>query len=147
MALAADLVVAARSAYFVQVFGPKLGIVPDVGTAFHLPRLVGKARARGLALLGDKRPAETAEEWGLIWKCVDDEALEAEATGLAERLAAGPTKAFGYIKKALDASEKHSLREQLALERDYQNSLANSEDFAEGVSAFLEKRKPNFKGQ
>lgn len=144
VALSADIVVAARSAYFVQVFGPKLGIVPDVGSTYHVPRLVGKARARGLALLGDKLPAETAEEWGMIWKCVDDEALAAEVDGLAERLAEGPTKAFGYIKKILDASEKHSLSEQLALERDYQNNLANSEDFAEGVTAFLQKRKPQF---
>ncbi len=146
-ALSADIVIASKSAYFVQVFGPKLGLVPDVGCTWYMPRLLGRARSRALALLGDRLYAEQAEEWGLIWKAVEDDQLMAEAQALAAQLAKGPTKAFGYIKKILDASEDNSLSDQLDLERDYQRILGDTEDFVEGVSAFLQKRDANFKGK
>jgi 2-(1,2-epoxy-1,2-dihydrophenyl)acetyl-CoA isomerase len=147
LALAADIVVAARSAEFIQVFGPQLGIVPDMGCTYFLTHLIGRARARGLALLGERLPAERAEEWGLIWKCVDDHALMDEARTIARRLAAGPRKCFGYIKRALDAAELNSLSGQLDLERDYQRILGDTEDFREGITAFLSKRAPHFKGR
>jgi len=146
MALTADLVIAARSAYFVQVFGPKLGIVPDMGTTWHLPRLLGRARSLGLALSGDRLPAEQAAQWGLIWKCVDDEALMDEVMTVAQKLAQGPTKAYGYIKKAISESGRNNLEEQLDFERQCQLVLCSSHDFMEGVSSFMEKRKPHFKG-
>lgn len=147
LALAADIVVAARSAKFIQVFGPQLGLVPDMGCTYFLVQLLGRARARGLALLGDRLTAEQAEEWGLIWKCVDDDAVMDEALALARRLAAGPRLCFGYIKRALDAAELHAVSAQLDLERDYQRILGDTEDFREGVVAFLKKTKPQFKGR
>ncbi len=147
MALAADIVVAAKSAYFVQVFGPKLGLVPDVGCTWYLPRLLGRARSRALALTGDRLYAEQAEEWGLIWKAVDDDALMDEVHALAAKLAKGPTKAFAHIKDILDASETNTLPRQLDLERDHQRILGDTEDFREGVIAFLKKREPQFKGK
>lgn len=146
LALTADLVIAARSAYFVQVFGPKLGIVPDMGTTWHLPRLLGRARSLGLALLGDRLSAEQAAQWGLIWDCVDDEALMDTTMTVAQKLAQGPTKAYGYIKKAFSESSRNSLEEQLDFERQCQLTLCNSHDFMEGATSFMEKRKPNFKG-
>jgi len=146
MALTADMVIAARSAYFVQVFGPKLGIVPDMGTTWHLPRLLGRARSLGLAFLGDRLSAEQAAEWGLIWKCVDDESLMDEVMAVAQKLAQGPTRAYGYIKKAFSESDRNNLEEQLDFERQCQLVLCDSQDFIEGVGAFMEKRKPNFKG-
>lgn len=147
LALAADIVIACRSSYFVQVFGPKLGIVPDMGCTWHLPRLVGRARALGLALTGEKLPSEKAAEWGLIWKCVDDDKLMQEVMSTARRLADGPFMAHGYIKRVLAASDHNSLPEQLDLERMSQRILCDSADFVEGVTAFLTKRKPEFKGR
>ena len=147
LALAADIVVAARSAEFIQVFGPQLGLVPDMGCTYFLVRLLGRARARGLAMLGERLTAEQAERWGLIWKCVADNLLTDEAHRIAQRLAAGPRQCFGYIKRALDAAELNTLSEKLDLERDFQRVLADTEDFSEGVAAFLGKRKPEFKGR
>ncbi len=145
LALAADIVVAARSAEFIQVFGPRLGLVPDMGCTYFLTRLLGRARARGLALLGDRLSAEKAEEWGLVWKCVDDEVLMDEVHAIARRLASGPGQCFAFIKRALDAAERNTLSDQLDLERDYQRILGDTEDFNEGLTAFLSKRRPSFK--
>lgn len=144
LALAGDIVVAAKSAYFVQVFGPKLGLVPDVGVTWYTPRLVGRARARGLALLGDRLPAEKAAAWGLIWDAIDDDKLMAEARTIAARLAKGPQKGFMKIKEVLDASLGNSLEAQLDLERVTQGELGDHPDFLEGVTAFLQKRDPIF---
>ncbi|TAK85989.1 MAG: 2-(1,2-epoxy-1,2-dihydrophenyl)acetyl-CoA isomerase [Betaproteobacteria bacterium] len=146
IALAGDIVLAARSASFIQSFA-NLGLVPDSGGTWILPRLVGRARAMGLALLGEKLSAEDAERWGLLWKAVDDDRLAAEATALARRLATGPTKGYGLLKKALNASAGNSLDAQLDLERDLQREAGFSEDYREAVSAFMEKRKPAYKGK
>jgi 2-(1,2-epoxy-1,2-dihydrophenyl)acetyl-CoA isomerase len=146
VALACDLVLAARSASFVQSFS-RIGLVPDCGGTYFLPRLVGAARAMGLALLGEKLSAEDAERWGLIWKVFDDGALMKEATALAAGLAGGPTKGFGLLKKAIHASAGNSLDAQLDLERDLQREAGFSEDYREGVAAFMQKRKPDFKGR
>jgi 2-(1,2-epoxy-1,2-dihydrophenyl)acetyl-CoA isomerase len=146
LALACDIVVAARSASFIQAFC-KIGLMPDTGGTYFLPRLVGSARAMGLALLGDKLPAEDAARLGLIWKCVDDAQLLAEAQGIAATLGNGPTKAYGAIKEALYASPHNTLDAQLNFERDVQRELGRTEDYREGVSAFMEKRAPAFKGR
>ena len=146
VALACDLVLAARSASFVQSFA-RLGLVPDSGGTYFLPRLVGTARAMGLALLGEKLCAEDAERWGLIWKALDDERLLAEANALARALAAGPTKGYGLVKKAIYASAGNSLDAQLELERDLQREAGFSADYREGVSAFMEKREPRYQGK
>jgi 2-(1,2-epoxy-1,2-dihydrophenyl)acetyl-CoA isomerase len=146
IALACDLVVAARSASFVQAFS-KIGLVPDSGGTFFLPRLVGTARAMGLALLGEKLSAEQAAEWGLIWKVVDDSQLMSEASSLARTLADGPTKGYGLLKRAMYASASNALDAQLDLERDLQREAGFSEDYREGVTAFKDKRKPTFKGK
>jgi 2-(1,2-epoxy-1,2-dihydrophenyl)acetyl-CoA isomerase len=147
LALAADIVIAARSASFVLVFGPKLGIVPDMGSTWFLPRLIGRARSLGLGFLGERLSAEIAEKWGLIYKCVDDQALMDEAMAIATKLASGPTKAYGYIKRAFSESERNRLDDQLEFERYCQLILCDSEDFMEGVNSFIEKRKPVFKGR
>jgi 2-(1,2-epoxy-1,2-dihydrophenyl)acetyl-CoA isomerase len=144
LALAGDIVIAGKSATFVQVFGPKLGLVPDVGVTWYAPRLVGRARARGLALLGDKITADQAANWGLIWQSVDDDRLLDEARALAARLAKGPRAGFTKIKQVLDASESNSLESQLDLERITQGELGDTADFREGVLAFLQKREPQF---
>jgi 2-(1,2-epoxy-1,2-dihydrophenyl)acetyl-CoA isomerase len=146
IALAADIVIAARSASFVQAFS-KIGLVPDSGGTWLLPRLVGSARAMGLALLAEKLGAEDAERWGLIWKAVDDDQLAAEAKALAARLAKGPTKGYGLLKRAMYASPTNSLDAQLDLERDLQRDAGLSEDYREGVRAFKEKRDPRFSGK
>ena len=145
LALACDIVLAARSASFLQAFS-KIGLLPDSGGTWLLPQRIGMARAMGLALLADKLSAETAEQWGLIWKCVDDSALAAETTQLAQHLAAQPTKALGMIKAALHASVNHSLDTQLEMECAMQRELGQSADYAEVVNAFLQKRAPRFVG-
>ena len=146
IALACDLVIAARSASFVQSFS-RLGLVPDSGGTWFLPRLVGRARAMGLALLGEKLSAEQAQDWGLIWKVVDDADLMDEANSLAQALAAGPTRGYGLLKKAFNASAGNSLDAQLELERDLQREAGLSQDYREGVAAFMQKRKPDYKGK
>ncbi|HVC12077.1 MAG TPA: 2-(1,2-epoxy-1,2-dihydrophenyl)acetyl-CoA isomerase PaaG, partial [Burkholderiales bacterium] len=146
IALACDLVLAARSASFIQAFA-RIGLVPDSGGTYFLPRLVGRARAMGLALLGDKLAAEDAERWGMIWKCVDDDKLPEEAAQLAQTLARGPTRGYGLIKRALEASTGNTLDAQLELERDLQREAGFSGDYREGVAAFLAKRKPEFNGR
>jgi 2-(1,2-epoxy-1,2-dihydrophenyl)acetyl-CoA isomerase len=146
IALTCDIVLAARSASFVQSFA-RVGLVPDSGGTWFLPRLVGDARARGLALLAEPLPAEKAEQWGLIWKCVDDAALTGEAQRLCEQFAAAPTQGLALVKHALNASAMNTLNAQLDLERDSQRSASLTPDYAEGVRAFMEKRKPNFTGR
>jgi len=144
-ALACDVVVAARSAYFVQAFG-KIGLVPDAGGTFFLPRLIGSARAKALMLLGDKLSAEQAEDWGMIWRVVDDELLREEALMFARKLAKAPYS-LALTKQALHTSEHNGFSEQLALERDLQRKAGQSEDFQEGIRAFVQKREPKFNGR
>lgn len=147
LALAGDIVIAAESASFLQVFVPQLGIIPDMGSTWFLPRLIGHARSMGLALLGDKLPARKAEEWGLIFKCVEDDALMDEARLIAGKLAAASPNVFAFVKQAFRASYGNSLPEQLELEKETQRTLCSTEDFMEGVTAFIAKRKPDFKGR
>lgn len=146
IALACDLVIAAKSANFVQAFC-RLGLVPDSAGTWFLPRAVGHARAMGLALLGDKLPAETAKEWGMIWDVVEDAELKTKVTELAERLAKQPTFGLSLIKKAIHQSSNNTFDEQVLLERDLQRIAGRSEDYREGVQAFMNKREPNFKGR
>jgi len=146
IALACDIVIAARSASFIQAFC-RIGLVPDSGGTFFLPRLVGNARAMGLALLGDKLAAEDAAAWGLIWKCVDDAELATTVDALLAQLAHAPTGGLAAIKRALHASAGNTLEQQLDLERDLQRALGNSADYREGVAAFLDKRPPRFTGR
>jgi 2-(1,2-epoxy-1,2-dihydrophenyl)acetyl-CoA isomerase len=145
VALACDLVIATRSASFIQAFC-RIGLIPDAGGTFFLPRLVGSARAMGLALLGDKLTAEQAEAWGLIWKCVDDDHLMPTVDALLEHFAHAPTGGLAAIKRALHASADNSLEQQLTLERDVQRTLGHGDDYREGVAAFLAKRAPTFTG-
>src|SRR3984885_10966420 len=146
LALACDLVIAARSASFIQSFS-KLGLVPDTGGTWFLPRLLGRARAIGVTFLGDKLAAEQAADWGLIWRCVPDDQFPAAVEELAQRLAVAPTRALARIKDAIYSSGERSLAEQLDVERDYQRELGHSLDYAEGVAAFLEKRAARFTGR
>jgi len=146
IALACDIVLAARSASFLQAFA-RIGLVPDAGGTWSLARLVGEARAKGLAMLAEPLSAETAESWGLIWKVVDDHDLMAEARSLAERLASQPTRALALIKQAIHAAASNDFAAQLELEKDLQHQAGKTEDFREGVAAFLEKRKARFKGR
>jgi 2-(1,2-epoxy-1,2-dihydrophenyl)acetyl-CoA isomerase len=146
IALACDIVLAGRSANFIQSFA-RVGLVPDSGGTWILPRLVGSARAKGLALLAEPLSAEKAEQWGLIWKCVDDAALASEAQKLCEHFATAPTQGLALIKQALNASVGNSLDAQLDLERDLQRMASLTPDYAEGVRAFIEKRKANFTGR
>lgn len=146
IALLCDVVIAARSARFIQAFS-KIGLVPDSGGTWSLTKLVGEARAKALALTAAPIDAATAADWGLIWQVVDDENLQETSTQLAQELAQGPTFGLGLIKQAIQAADTNSLDEQLNLERDLQRQAGHSHDYAEGVCAFLEKRKPEFKGK
>jgi 2-(1,2-epoxy-1,2-dihydrophenyl)acetyl-CoA isomerase len=146
LALACDIVLAGRSVAFIQAFC-RIGLVPDSGGTWFLPRLVGQARATGLAMLGEPLPSERAEAWGLIWRCVDDAQLMEEARTLASHLATQPTRGLGLIKRALNASPENDLDKQLDLERDLQREAGHTDDYREGARAFLEKRRPAFKGR
>jgi 2-(1,2-epoxy-1,2-dihydrophenyl)acetyl-CoA isomerase len=146
VALGCDIVVAKRSASFIQPFC-KLGLIPDTGGTYLLPRLLGTARAMGLAMLGDKLTAEQAVAWGLIWKFVDDDAFEKEIDALAAHLASAPTKGLARTKQAIYASAANPFDTQLDLERDFMRELGFSSDYREGVSAFLEKRPAKFTGE
>jgi 2-(1,2-epoxy-1,2-dihydrophenyl)acetyl-CoA isomerase len=146
VAFACDIVIAARSAKFIQAFA-KLGLVPDAGGTWILPRLVGTARARALALLAEPVPADQAEAWGMIWKSVDDADLMTEAHRLAAHFANQPTAGLALIKQALDASETNSLDQQLDLECNLQGQAGRTPDYLEGVTAFMEKRAPRFVGR
>jgi 2-(1,2-epoxy-1,2-dihydrophenyl)acetyl-CoA isomerase len=146
IALMGDLVLAARSAYFLQAFA-RIGLVPDGGSTWLLPRLIGLARARELSLLAERLPAETALSWGLINRVFDDASLMSETLTLAERLASGPTAALAATRQLYWASSHHSFEQQLDLERQNQKTAGQTEDFVEGVSAFLQKRPAQFKGK
>ena len=146
VALSCDIVIAARSASFIQSFA-RIGLVPDSGGTWTLPRLVGPARARALALLAEPLPAETAEAWGLIWKVYDDATLMEEAHKLCARFAVAPTAGLALIKRALDLSWDNDLDAQLDLEREFQREASLNPDYAEGVRAFMEKRPPRFGGR
>lgn len=146
IALACDIVLAARSAKFIQAFS-KIGLIPDAGGSWSLARILGEPRAKALALLAEPLRADTAADWGMIWKAVDDDALLAEATAIATRLAAGPTRGLGLTKRAIQAAATNSLDAQLDLERDLQGEAGRTDDYAEGVVAFLDKRAPEFTGK
>lgn len=146
IALACDIVIAGRSASFIESFS-KLGLIPDSGGTFHLPRLVGLARAKGLAMLGPKVRAEQAEAWGMIWQVVDDEVLMETALGLAEQMATQPTRGFAFTKQAFAASAANTLDQQLELEKELMRAAGKTHDYQEGVKAFLEKRAPDYKGE
>ena len=146
IALACDIVIAAKSAKFIQSFAA-IGLIPDSGGTWVLPRLVGQARALGLALTGEPLEAERAADWGLIWKAVDDDQLDAEVDALAARFAAGPTRGLARIKSMIRESWDQSLEEALNGQRDAMRELGYSEDYREGVAAFMEKRKPVFRGK
>lgn len=146
IALACDIVVAARSARFIQAFC-KIGLLPDSGGTWILPRLLGDARARAQALLGEPIDAEQAAAWGMIYRCVDDDELRDTCLALCRHFATQPTRGLADIKRALLASWEHGLDEQLDLERDLQRELGRSDDYREGVAAFLAKRKPQFRGR
>jgi 2-(1,2-epoxy-1,2-dihydrophenyl)acetyl-CoA isomerase len=145
LALAADIVIAAESASFVQVFTPKLGLISDLGVSWHLPRLVGRARAKGLLMLGDRLAARDAADWGLIWKAVPEADFGAEVAETAARLAVGPSRALGLLSDAIDLGTVNTLDAQLDHERDVNAALNASPDFEEGVAAFREKRTPRFR--
>lgn len=144
IALAADVVIAARSAYFYLPFIPKLGILPDLGTTWFLERLAGRGRATALTLLGGKLGAEQARQWGLVWSCVDDAALQSEALAVARQLARLPAHAALETRRAYEAAGRNDLREQLQYEAERQCELLDRPEFEEGVRAFLEKREPDF---
>jgi 2-(1,2-epoxy-1,2-dihydrophenyl)acetyl-CoA isomerase len=146
IALACDIVIAAQSARFIQSFA-RIGLIPDSGGTWFLPRLIGDARARALALIAQDITAEKAAEWGMIWRCIEDRNMMQEARRTCEHFALAPTQGLALIKQALDASATNTLDEQLDLERDLQKQASMLPDYAEGVRAFVEKRKPNFSGR
>ena len=146
LALACDIVLAARSAKFIQAFS-KIGLVPDAGGSWSLARALGEPRAKALAMTAEPLMAEQAAEWGLIWKAVDDADLMAEASSLAARFASGPTKGLGLTKRLIQAASDNDFSTQLDMERDLQREAGRSDDYAEGVTAFLEKRAPVFSGR
>ena len=146
LAFACDIVIAARSAKFIESFA-NIGLIPDTGGTWTLPRLAGMSRALGMALTGEPISAERAESWGLIWKCVDDEALAGEIDTLAQRFATGPTAGLAATKHAIRQSGLKTLDEELDSQRDLMRRLGYSDDYREGVSAFMEKRKPIFTGR
>jgi len=146
IALACDIILAAKSAKFIQAFA-KIGLIPDAGGTWTLPRQLGMARAKGLAMLAEPLSADTALQWGLIWDVIEDDKLMTEAKEMATRLASQPTKAFAAIKQAMHAAASNDLATQLELERELQSTASKSDDFKEGVAAFMEKRKPVFKGK
>jgi 2-(1,2-epoxy-1,2-dihydrophenyl)acetyl-CoA isomerase len=145
IALACDIVVAAKSAKFIQSFA-NIGLVPDSGGTWTLPRLAGQARAMGLALTGAPLTAERAEAWGVIWKCVDDDKLVVEADALAGKFASAPTKGLAATKKLIREGAARTFNDQLDVERDAQRALGRTGDYKEGVAAFMEKRPPKFTG-
>ena len=147
LALTADVVIAARSARFVSVFAPKLGISPDMGTTFHLQRLVGRSRALSMAMLGEPVSAEQAVTWGLIHSVVDDDQLMETTQALAKRMADGPILAFPKVREGFAHAEHASMHEQLTWEAEAQRVLCSTQDFQEGISAFLGKRPPKFEGR
>lgn len=146
IALACDVVLAARSAKFIQSFA-NIGLIPDSGGTWVLPRLVGLARALGLALTGEPLSAEKAESWGMIWRCVDDDALAAEAAALAAKFASGPTRGLAETKRLIRQASLRTLPDELDLERDAMRELGTSADYQEGVAAFLAKRPAIFTGR
>jgi 2-(1,2-epoxy-1,2-dihydrophenyl)acetyl-CoA isomerase len=146
LVLACDIVIAAKSASFIQAFS-RIGLIPDAGGTYTLPRLIGTARAMAAAMLAEKISAEQAQQWGMIWKCVDDNQLMTEATALARQLAGQATRALGLTKRAIYASANNTFDQQLDLERDLQREAGKSEDFREGVAAFMEKRPARFTGR
>jgi len=146
IAFACDIVLAAKSAKFIQAFA-KIGLIPDAGGTFSLTRILGEPRAKALTMTAEPLPAETAADWGLIWKAVDDDALMDQAGALAASLAAGPTLGLGLTKRLIQAAATNDLDEQLDMERDAQRRAGHSADYAEGVTAFLEKRKAEFRGK
>jgi 2-(1,2-epoxy-1,2-dihydrophenyl)acetyl-CoA isomerase len=146
IALACDIVIAAKSAKFIQSFSA-LGLIPDSGGSWHLPRLVGHARALGLALTGEPLPADKAAEWGLIWKSVDDELLDSEVDAVAAKLASLPPLGLAAIKQIIRTSWSRTLDQELDQQRDEMRRLGFTRDYREGVAAFLEKRPAKFEGR
>ena len=146
LALSCDVVLAAKSSYFLAAFA-NIGLVPDAGASWLLPRLMGNARATGMMLLGDKIPSDLAEQWGLIWKSTGDDSLMAECEKLALKLGSGPTRAYGLIKQLIRMSDQNSLPSQMQMENQFQGVAKTTEDVAEARKAFSEKRPPQFKGR